>query len=93
MPMSRLAQIFLLSSSILLLIFTVIGKHGLLHLSQINNELEITEAKNRKIESDIASLRAEVRDLRSNPAALEQVAREELGMSKPGEIVYIFPKK
>jgi cell division protein FtsB len=35
-------------------------------------------------------LRQEIKALRSDPAAIERAARERLGMSRPGEIVYRF---
>ena len=36
------------------------------------------------------SLRAEIGDLRRNPFRIEAIAREELGLSRPGEIIFLF---
>jgi cell division protein FtsB len=37
-----------------------------------------------------AALEEEVRALRTDPGRLEAIAREELGLVKPGELVYEF---
>lgn len=74
---------------ILVLVCTVAGNHGLLHLFQINNELESLEEKNRALESEIAVIRSDATGLKQNKFVLEEKARE-LGLSKPGEIVYVY---
>ena len=78
--------------AIAVLLFTLIGNHGLLHLSKINNELQRAQQENRQIESDIVQLNNEIYALENSPDTLELVGREQLGLSKPSEIVYIFPK-
>jgi len=45
-------------------------------------------AENVQLEAEIARLTREAQALRSNPAALERAAREELRFIRPGEIVY-----
>lgn len=44
-------------------------------------------------EADNARLRAEIESVRRSTYAVERIAREDLGMSKRGEIVYMLPKK
>jgi len=36
-------------------------------------------------------LAAEIHDLRHDPYRVETIAREELGLSRPGEIIFLFP--
>lgn len=36
------------------------------------------------------ALKREIQALRSDPAAIERLAREELGFSRPGEINFVF---
>ena len=45
-------------------------------------------AENAQLEGEIARLTREAQALRTNPAALERAAREELRFVRPGEIVY-----
>jgi cell division protein FtsB len=42
-----------------------------------------------ELETENARLAAEILDLRSDPRAIERLAREELGMVRPGETVFL----
>ena len=74
----------------MLVFFTVMGNHGLLHLKEINNEVRILEKQNTQLESKIVDLNNKLYSVMNSEVALEKVAREEFGLGKPGEIVYIF---
>jgi len=71
---------------------TVTGNHGLLHLQKINKELQLIEDKNRELKSDIREVKKDISEIHHSNFALEKKAREELGLSRSDEIVYIFPK-
>jgi len=45
-----------------------------------------------RLQSENAKLRAEIDSVRKSTYAVERIAREDLGMSKKGEVVYILPK-
>ena len=69
---------------------TVWGDRGLLamwrtqhDLDRLVREIEIVEQKN-------ATLAREVQRLRSDLGYIEKIAREELGLMRPGEIVFEF---
>jgi cell division protein FtsB len=47
---------------------------------------------NESLAHEVRRLDAEVRQLRSEPAAMERIARDELGMVREGEIVFQFPQ-
>jgi len=38
------------------------------------------------------TLMAEVRSLKTDPFRIESIARDQLGLARPGEIVFLFPK-
>lgn len=92
MYLYRATPYFLSLAAVVLLVLTVVGSRGLLHLHRIDGELEALEAKNRSIQSDIARSRAEISSVEHNPFTLEKRAREELGLAKPDEIIYFFPQ-
>ena len=56
-------------------------------LEQARVEHARVEAEATQIEVGNARIAAEITALRSDPAVIEQVARQELGMVRPGEIV------
>ena len=91
--MTNLRSIILFSIALLLLVFTIFGEHGLLHLQEINRELSNLEYKNREIKSEIIALQNRIYAIEHDAEYLETEAREQLGLSKPGEIVYIFPEQ
>ena len=41
--------------------------------------------------SELTKLHCQVRDLESNPAAIEKVAREKFGLCRPGETILVYP--
>ena len=47
----------------------------------------------RRLQAENGRLRSEIDSVRRSTYAVERVAREDLGMSKRGEIVYLLPKK
>ena len=55
--------------------------------------------ENKKLQQDIQRLQQEndrisqrVRELKSNPKAIEREAREQLKYARPGEVVYVSPE-
>ena len=89
--MNRASQIIIALIALLVLFFTVTGNHGLLHLSEINNELDSIKGQNRRLQSNIVELKNEIYAIEHDPHMLEKKAREGLGLSREGEVVYIFP--
>ena len=72
--------------SILALTYAIIGNNGYL-------ELRRREAKNEELKARAEELRRqnqeiinEIKALKSDPKLIEKIAREELGMVKPGEV-------
>lgn len=82
----RLAILFLLA----LVIASVLGNRSLIRLYQMHRDRATLEREIDQLTSTNASLAEEVRSLRADPARVEAIAREELGLVKPGEIVYEF---
>lgn len=89
----KLTPAILLSISAVVLFFSVTGNHGLLHLEQLNNELGQTKENNREMESDIAKLSNEIYAIENNKDKLEQIARENLGLARNDEIIYVVRDK
>ena len=53
-------------------------------------EYETVAASIAALHAENARLREQARRLREDPAAIEEVARRELGLIKPGETVFII---
>jgi cell division protein FtsB len=88
--MQHLTPVALFCIAVMLLFFTVTGNHGVLQLQRINNELEAYDRKNGQLESDIHDVQTRISQLQHDDSALEKIAREELGLARRNETVYIF---
>jgi cell division protein FtsB len=78
------------ASAFLLLVLSVFGDQGLFRIRLLGRDRAIIEQKVQDIESDNATLRRQLRDMKEGRASYELAAREKLGLVKPGEIVYDF---
>lgn len=63
-----------------------LGKGGWLRVWELDRQLAAQQALNARIASRNGALEAEVADLRAGQQALEERARYDLGMVKPGEL-------
>ena len=45
-----------------------------------------------RLQAENARLRSEIESVKKSTYAVERIAREELGMSKKGEVIYMLPK-
>jgi cell division protein FtsB len=76
----------------LLLVVAVLGNKGLLHLLRVQGEVETLQRDIQTLETENARLSRAIAELRDNPSVIERIAREELGLVRPGERVLRFPK-
>jgi cell division protein FtsB len=72
------------------LILAVAGDRGLLALQAAKRDLGALGARVEAMRSENAALQRENRRLREDPSAIEELARRELGLIKPGEVVFII---
>lgn len=79
---------------ILIVIYSCFSERGLLQVLSLQSELREIEERNKSIQLENDELDEHVRLLNSdNMDYIEQLAREELGLSEPGELVYFFEKE
>jgi cell division protein FtsB len=75
-----------------LLVVTVFGPRGVLHMLRLKDEVRQLEEGNQQLKAENFALRREIDKLKSNPKYLEDKAREELGLAKGNELVYELKK-
>ena len=64
------------------------GNGGQREVAALQSEVARQQAENTRLQQRNDALAAEVEDLKSGEAAIEERARSELGMIKPGETFY-----
>jgi cell division protein FtsB len=83
----------------LILVLAVIGApllmfstQGLPKLRSLEQELAQVRRESEEERRQIAFLRQTVRRLKDDPAALERIARDELGLVRKDEVVFLLPR-
>lgn len=84
-------QNILLSISVLLLLalffFTIVSEHGLADLRFLKKERDRLVEENKKLTRENQAISVEIHRLKHDPAYIESVARQELGMIGENEII------
>ena len=86
----RLLSMVLLLASVTVTASALVGEHGIPHLIGLRAEREDLGRTAFALLEENAPLRDELRRLKKDDLYLEQLARRQLGLVKPGEIVYRF---
>ncbi|MBL9027511.1 MAG: septum formation initiator family protein [Myxococcales bacterium] len=71
----------------------IFSREGLPRLRGLERELDAVEAENRDLQREIEELRGYVGRLRDDPAAVERIARDDLGLVRQSEVVFQFKKR
>ncbi len=74
-----------------LMVHTVFGEHGYLALRRQQREMDRLQQEITRLEQENKRLTEEIESLKSDPLAVERVAREQLKMARPGERVITIP--
>ena len=54
-------------------------------------EVQKLEAEIHRLSEENQRLDQQIRKLRTDPRAIEQIAREEMKLARPGEYIYVLP--
>lgn len=85
----RTVHFCLIFAIIVLVVDALIGERGLVETLKARQEYRDMAASVDRLRRDNEQLREQMRRLNEDPAEIESVAREELGLVKPGEVVFI----
>ena len=85
----RAVGYFFLVVGCVLVIDALVGEKGLLAMMQARQQYSSLEQSLEDVRAENTRLREEARRLREDPAAVEDLARRELGLIMPGEQLFI----
>jgi cell division protein FtsB len=85
----RMLRYTLLFVTIVLIADALVGEKGLLALMEARREFRAVDLALQRAREDNAALREDARRLREDPSAIEALARRDLGLIKPGELLFI----
>jgi len=72
------------------LVTRVLGEMGVVKYYRMKAQYSSLTKEIAKLKQDNVRLRKDVDSLKNDPAYLERVARDKLGLARPGEIVYYY---
>lgn len=86
----RTLHYLLIAIGCVLMVDAFVGEKGLLAMIQALQQYRALEESLAGDRIENARLREEARRLREDPAAIEELARRELGLIRPGEQLFII---
>jgi cell division protein FtsL len=77
---------------LVMIVHDVFGTHGFLAMRRTESEIRKVKADLDVLSKENAELAQEVKDLNSDPRLIEKIARDDLGLARPGEIIIRIPQ-
>ena len=75
-----------------LFIHDIFGTHGFLAMRRTKLEIERVQKDINRLAKENAELSDEVKSLKTDPHKIESIARDELGLAKPGDVIIKVPQ-
>ena len=79
--------------TLVLVINALVGERGLMETLRARKQHQELVGSIERLRIENARLRDEARRLRTDPGTIEALARQELGLIKPGEMLFIIKDK
>jgi len=86
----QLAPFIIFFLAIILVGLIFFGDDSYIRLKAIRAELEQRRSENTTAKKQVDELKKEVANLKKDPRTLEKAARNELGMLRPNEVIFIY---
>jgi cell division protein FtsB len=84
---------FLAFALALLLLQDIFGTHGVIAMRRSQQEAARVQRAIDQMNEENRQLQDRVKALKSDPATIERIAREEMGLARPGEYIFKLPSK
>ena len=86
----RFLRYLVLAVGCVLIVDALVGDRGFLAMLKAREQYRTLDSALARARADNARLREQARQLREDPAAIEAIARRELGLIQPGEKLFII---
>ena len=87
---SRVVRYVVLAVGCVLIVDALVGDRGFLAMLKARQQYRTLETSLAQSRAENARLREQARQLREDPQAVEEIARRELGLLRPGEKLFII---
>lgn len=75
-----------------LFVHNIFGTHGFLAMQRTKKEIQRVQSDLDRLNAENQRLADEVKALKTDPSKIESIARDELGLAKPGEVIIKIPQ-
>src|ERR1700747_3442667 len=73
--------------ALILVVHDIFGTHGYLAMRRTQQEIKKVNADIDRLNRENLQLGQEVKELKTDPHKIEKIARDELGLARPGEVI------
>ena len=87
----RNARYFFALVFCLLLLQDIFGAHGLMAMHRSKVQMAAIQAKIEKLDQENHDLQQRIENLKTSPSAIEKIARDRMGLARPGELIFRLP--
>jgi cell division protein FtsB len=87
----RNARYFIALAFFILLLQDIFGAHGLLAMHREKNKIDQVQSGNQKLNQENQDLSQHIQKLKTDPSAIEKIARDRMGLARPGELIFRMP--
>ena len=77
---------------LVLVVHDIFGTHGYLAMRHTQSEIKKVQADLDRLNEENVQLEQEVKELKTDPHKIEKIARDELGLARPGEVIIKIPQ-
>jgi cell division protein FtsB len=88
---ARNARALLLLALAALCVHDIFGAHGFIAMRRTAREIDDARDEISKLDDENKALADQVGALKSDPRIIERIAREEMGLARPGEMIFKVP--
>ena len=78
---------------VFLIVHEIFGQNGYLALRRQRKELRGLQQQIQELRRQNEQMEQQIKALRSDPKAIERLAREQMHLARPGELIYTLPEK
>jgi cell division protein FtsB len=89
----RAAILALALICVALVVHEIFGSHGYLALRRQRRDYDALQQKIEELQKENLKLESQIKSLKTDPKAIEKMAREQMGLARPGEIIFTLPDK
>lgn len=87
---ARYAPIVLFLLALLVVVSSLISEQGVREIESLERALTIQRDENANLSYKVSKLREELKSIMSSDRGLERAGREELGLVRPNEKIFVF---